>query len=127
MIFLGSRLKELRIRLKLSQEEFGKKVGLSKSAICLYEQGKMTPSKSTLKLICTEYMINQDWIENGDGDIFIKDIPDKELKEAIETIVSAENAPKKAIITKVLKMSDKEIELINGSIEYLINMYKKEC
>lgn len=38
-----NRLKELRLASELTQEEFGEKVGVSKSAVSMWERGKRYP------------------------------------------------------------------------------------
>ena len=43
MTSFGSMLKYLREREGLSQRELAKKIGMSASAICMYEQGKRQP------------------------------------------------------------------------------------
>ena len=41
---IGERIKELRLDNKLSQEAFGKKLGLSQDTISFWETGKGLPS-----------------------------------------------------------------------------------
>ena len=48
---IGEKIKELRKREKLNQEEFGKKVGISKNAVWNYENGKREPSLEILTKI----------------------------------------------------------------------------
>jgi len=46
---IGERVKEVRLKLNLSQEEFAKKVGLeTKTAISQWEKGKTEPNVSKL-------------------------------------------------------------------------------
>ena len=47
----GKELQELRLSLGLSQDEFGKKLGLSKSSICNMEKGERNISIRTINLI----------------------------------------------------------------------------
>ncbi len=48
---IGEKIKELRKSEKLNQEEFGKKVGISKNAVWNYENGKREPSLEILTKI----------------------------------------------------------------------------
>lgn len=44
----GERLKELRLKKGLTQEELGRAVGVGKSAICCYEKGTRNPALETI-------------------------------------------------------------------------------
>lgn len=43
-MIIGSKVKERRMQLGLSQEELGQKLGVSKVSICGYENGTRTPT-----------------------------------------------------------------------------------
>lgn len=48
---LGERIAELRKELELSQEELAKKIGVSRSALSLYEIDRREPDLETVKKI----------------------------------------------------------------------------
>ena len=52
---IGEKIKELRKSEKLNQEEFGKKVGISKNAVWNYENGKREPSLEILTKISNAF------------------------------------------------------------------------
>lgn len=51
----GSRIKELRLEKKLTQEEFAKSIGINRSAIAKYERGIVTNLKQDTILKLSEY------------------------------------------------------------------------
>ena len=51
----SKRIKELRKTLNLSQEEFGKRIGVAKTTICNYEKGVSTPTMNTLENLSLEF------------------------------------------------------------------------
>lgn len=53
---IGNQIKELRDTLDLTQEEFGERLGVSKSQICQWERGVL-PSTSTLLKLSKEFGI----------------------------------------------------------------------
>lgn len=71
---LHERIKELRKNyLHMSQTEFGKQLGVSRSVINNMERNCLArPDQklSLLKLMCTEFNISEDWLLNGTGDMF---------------------------------------------------------
>lgn len=66
---LPERIKELRKKLRLSQTEFGKKVGVSIDVIKNLEYGRSTPNKVLLSHICDVYGVNKLWLETGEGEM----------------------------------------------------------
>lgn len=46
-----SKIKELRLKRGISQEELAKKVGVSRVAVVFWEQGKALPHASRLKSV----------------------------------------------------------------------------
>ncbi|WP_317853959.1 helix-turn-helix transcriptional regulator [Chakrabartyella piscis] len=71
---VNDRIKELRIKLQLTQEEFGEKIGLSKSGISNIENGTRNVSSRHIKLICNIFNANESWLVTGidDGEKFQK-------------------------------------------------------
>lgn len=63
---MNQRIKYVRKNiLKLSMEEFGEHIGISKSAVSQIESGTNNPSERTIKLICSKFGISDDWLRNG--------------------------------------------------------------
>ena len=48
---LGIKIRFLRIKMKLSQEQFSELAGLSKNSIGMIERGQMSPTLETLEKI----------------------------------------------------------------------------
>ncbi|MBC5710837.1 helix-turn-helix transcriptional regulator [Hungatella sp. L12] len=68
------RIKELRkSELKLSQEEFGKKLGVSRSVINNIERNVLArpeQKEPLIKLICKEFDVNEEWLRDGTGTMY---------------------------------------------------------
>ena len=67
---MNERIKELRKTLKLTQQEFADRLSLKRNTIATYEMGKAIPSDRTINDICEKYNVNEDWLRNGDGEMF---------------------------------------------------------
>ena len=59
---LRNRIKELRKELELSQELFGKRIGLRRQDVHAIETGKRQPGLVVLYRIAVEYKISVDWL-----------------------------------------------------------------
>ena len=62
MSTLGSRIKNLRIDKRITGDELGKVLGISKSTISLYEHNKSTPDDDIKKKICAYFNVSFDWL-----------------------------------------------------------------
>lgn len=63
----------LRNHLKMSQEEFGKKIGLTRFTISNLESGKRNITERVIADICREYRVNESWLRTGEGEMFRED------------------------------------------------------
>ena len=69
---MNERVKELRKTLGLSGEKFGEMIGVKRSAISDIETGRNNLTEQMIKSICFAYNVNEDWLRNGFGDMFIE-------------------------------------------------------
>lgn len=56
----GARLKELRGEMR--QEEFGKRIGVSRTSISYYENGSRTADIEIIDRLCREFDVSADWL-----------------------------------------------------------------
>lgn len=64
---INQRIKELRKGMKLSQEEFGSKIGLKKSASSWIEQEGHTITDQNIVAICKTFHVSEHWLRTGEG------------------------------------------------------------
>ena len=65
---IGKRILYIREKEGMSQEEFARKLGLTKSAISGYETGRRTPPNAILKSIAQTFSYSENWLFYGTGD-----------------------------------------------------------
>lgn len=82
---MKERIKELRLSLGLSQESFGKKIGITRASVCQIENGVNSVANSTLKAIISVYGVREEWLVNGTGDMY----PQLTKEELVAQIVSS--------------------------------------
>ncbi|MGN1298308.1 MAG: helix-turn-helix domain-containing protein [Clostridia bacterium] len=68
MSILGNRIKKERENLNLSREELAKKIGVSYSAIAMYEQGNREPNNEIILKMCEIFDCTMDYLM-GNSDI----------------------------------------------------------
>ena len=62
MINFGKRLKKLRLRNELSQEQLAKRLGMTKSVVSAYENGIRMPSYEALISIARIFKVSTDFL-----------------------------------------------------------------
>ncbi len=68
---MNKRLKQIRNNLGLSQEEFGRKIGIeSRAHISSLESGTRNITDRIIKDTCREFGINEKWLRTGEGDMY---------------------------------------------------------
>lgn len=74
---LSERVRYLRKdKLRMSRVTFGKKLGVSQDVINNIENNRLArPDQklSLIKLMCKEFSVNEDWLLNGTGPMFIEE------------------------------------------------------
>lgn len=69
-IALNERIKLLRQTLKLSQREFGERLGVSRDVISNIEYGRAPIKDLLVKHLCELYGVNEVWLRRGEGQMF---------------------------------------------------------
>lgn len=116
---MNKRIKEIREFFKLTQEEFGNKIGVARNTIANYENGNRTPGKSVILSICREFNINEDWLQNGTGGSDNMLIPeDMTFINDIGKLGSEKNDFKKFYLKSMMNLPDE-------FWDYLYNEFQK--
>lgn len=122
---MNERIKTLRILLNLTQDEFGRRLGVTRGVITNIEFNKTTPKPLLVDLICKEFGVNKQWVETGEGEIFVKLSPDEELEAIFSEIGASEDHIIKAIIKAYWKLPDDGKEVVRSLIDEISQEIKK--
>lgn len=85
-------MKNIRLSLGLSQQEFGKQLGVSRDIIVNLEVGRVKqPKENLINHLCEIFNVNKDWLYTGQGTMFCNpDHPQRRLQEAISILKNLE-------------------------------------
>ncbi len=86
----GERIKQIRKENRMTLEQFGNILGVTKVAISNIENGKRNVTEQMRKSICREFNVDPIWLTTGEGD--------KHIDQAVESI---------AILDKILHNESK--------------------
>lgn len=81
-----NRIKEIRNSLKMNQTEFAQHLGLSQSTLAMIEVGKRKFSDKHIKIICSTFNINENWLRTGEGEMFNSSLYEKELIDVFDNL-----------------------------------------
>ena len=110
---LNERVKLLRKTLDLTMEKFGERLGVKKNSISQIESGKNSLTEQMIKSICREFDVDEEWLRNGTGSMFIERTRDEEIAKFIGTIQSVDDDSfMKKFISMLAKLDESEWKLL---------------
>lgn len=116
---MNERIKEIRNALKMTQQEFAERIKIKRNTVATYEMGRSIPSDSAVALICKEFSVNEEWLRNGNGEMFIPVSKSEQISKMIsEVLKSDEDSFKRRLINALANLDDSGWD----SLEKLIDM-----
>lgn len=89
---MNSRVKAVRLALGLSQDEFGKKLGLTRGAITNIELNKVDVKPNFADLLCSVFNVNGLWLRTGEGEMFMQLSRADEIAAYVGRVLKDESA-----------------------------------
>ena len=85
---MDERLKQLRKELGLTQQEFSDKIGIKRNTFAQYENGRNEPIDAVVRLICSTYNVNEEWLRTGSGTMFVSKNTNMRVQAWIEKVLA---------------------------------------
>lgn len=85
---MDERLKQLRKELGLTQQEFSDKIGIKRNTFAQYENGRNEPIDAVVRLICSTYNVNEEWLRTGAGEMFVSRKTNMRVQAWIEKVLA---------------------------------------
>lgn len=67
---MKDRIKQVRKDARLTQVDFGKRLGVAGNTVTNYENGMREPSNAVITAICREFGVNENWLRYGKGEMY---------------------------------------------------------
>ena len=64
---MNERIKRLRSKLEMIQQEFADRLGIKRGTLANYEIGRNEPIDAVISLMCKEFHVNEIWLRTGEG------------------------------------------------------------
>ena len=114
-----NKLKELRKALSLKQGEFAQRISTTQGHISDIENGRKELSNRTIKLICLEFGVNEEWLRTGEGDMFKENDIDSSLAYAFGKLSTIENPDVKKALLLLTELTDEQLIYIGNMVKSL--------
>ena len=115
---MNERIKQIRTESVLNQTDFAKRISVSRSAVCKMESGENSPSEQTIKLICREFSVNENWLRTGNETMFLESKKNDMISKMLGDVIKADESDfKRRLVSALSKLDDAGWE----SLEKLID------
>lgn len=102
---MHERIKELRLSLGLTQQEFADRLGIKRGAVANYEIGRNTPIDAVVSLICREFGISEAWLRTGEGEMIAPSTRQEEIAKYVGELFASKPDPfKERFILMLLRL-----------------------
>lgn len=119
---MKDRIKKIRKELDLTQQEFADKLGMSRDNIGGYETGRRSPSDAVISLICVKCNVNEHWLRDGTGEMFLPKDRNTDLAELTKKLLDEEeDSFKNRLISVLANLTEEQWELLADMAEKLTN------
>lgn len=116
---IGERVKQIRKTNKLSRDEFGARLGVSRDVILNIEYGRLKRiPEATLRLICKTYNVNYTWLIDGVEPMSFPETDD-DLTIRIAKILEGENETAKKIFQAFSAFGEDDWKTVQKFIDEL--------
>ncbi len=137
---IGQRIRILRNELKLTQVEFGERIGLKQAVIGQMENNTRNITDRTIASICEKFNVRKEWLCDGSGNMFIEtesslisqlvnefnlDVLDRKIIECYLKLAPSQRMAVKEYVTSLVSAVSGEFHNHN-EIDCEVESYRRE-
>ncbi len=113
---IGERIKKIRNEKKLTLVAFGKLIDMTDSNISRMEKGQRPVTDRTIKLICNEFSVNEEWLRTGEGGMFIQVSHDEKIMKLMTELAQSENKEVQDLFIALYSLNGEYFEIAKDII-----------
>lgn len=117
---MKERINQLRRALDLTQDEFGRRLGITKASISKIENGANSASEQTLRSMCREFGASYLWLTTGEGAMFENGNDDAALHVMVDRVMASENDRVKQIFKNLGDFTEEDWQQVNALLDKLL-------
>lgn len=117
------RIKKIRKELDLTQQEFADRIGIARGNVAAYEVGKNAPSDAVISLICREFNVNEVWLRDGNGSMFLPTDRNTDIAKLTKQLLNEESDSfKNRFVSMLANLTVEEWEFLERKAKELCVM-----
>lgn len=118
---MNNRLHLIRSALEMSQTEFGRHLGVSGAAISRLENGDRSITEQSIKAVCREFNVNENWLRTGEGKMFNDLDLENQLMIWMGRVASSENDDfKKKLLYILMNLTENQWDTFEDFAKKLV-------
>lgn len=103
---MKTRVTIIRKKYDLTQEEFAKRLGLSRNYIWMIEKGERTPPDRTISDICREFRVREEWLRTGEGKMELDSTEREKLSTFFADVLASAPDERSAFVAALADLPD---------------------
>lgn len=120
---ISERLRILRKKLDMTQQEFAEQLGVKRNTVGQWECGINALTKQVIISICRNFDVNECWLRTGTGEIFVHQTDDEQLASFIVKILANKSTSfKRKFISMLSVLGESDWDVL----EKMVTLLKKE-
>lgn len=113
---MKNRIAEIRKHENLTQEEFAKKLGLSRNYIWMIENGQRVPPDRTIADICRVFNVNEVWLRTGIGEPFAQQSNEEKIAAILSQAIGGASTSRDRLIRALARLPEDAFPIIEKFI-----------
>lgn len=101
---------------KLTKTAFANSINISQPYLSQICSGQREPSDRTVSDICRVYGINEPWLREGVGEMYVPKTREETIAEIVGSALNGSNDFKKAVIQMICSRTDQELETLEAAL-----------
>lgn len=118
---MNNRVYDIRHALDMTMEEFGNRLGVTRSAISNIESNRRKLTDQMIFSICREFNVDENWLRTGSGEMFRKS-NESDLMKMIDRILSGENEFHKNLFKTFAQLDEKELSALESILDRFLKV-----
>lgn len=113
---INKRMKAVRKALHMTQEEFGKRLGITYAAVSMTERELNGVSGQNIQAMVREFHVNEEWLKTGEGEMFSPVLSRDDVAAFTGDIMKDEDDFRLRFISALAKLTPEEWKILKNKI-----------
>lgn len=109
---IAGRISELINEMDETKSKFAKKLNVSQPFVSQLCSGVSVPSDRTIADICRIYNVNEEWLRNGTGEMFVPRSKNQVITDFLADLIKEDNTFRKNLVETLAELDEDDWEVL---------------